>query len=180
MGIPTLIATNSDPTDVASIEFTSGIDGTYDEYMFVFINVAPRTNSQDFLVQFNAAGASDFDEYITSTTFRTYHYQDDSATGGVNYFFAGDQGQGTAYQMLLDDVTNTSASSLSGVLNLFAPSNTAYAKHFYCRVCGRATGDYMQDFHAAGYINTALAIDEISFKFAAGNMDGVIQMYGIA
>jgi hypothetical protein len=30
-----------------------------------------------------------------------------------------------------------------------------------------------------GYINTALAIDEVSFKMSSGNFDGTIQMWGL-
>jgi hypothetical protein len=35
----------------ASIEFTSGIDSTYKEYVFYFVNIHPATDDQDF--QFN-------------------------------------------------------------------------------------------------------------------------------
>ena len=178
MGIPTLISTAT-ASDAASVDITSGIDSTYDEYMFVFTDVAARTNSQDFMVQFNADGGSGFNETITSTSFRTYHYEDDSASS-LDYFGAGDLAQGTGYQLLIDDITNTSASSLGGILHLFSPSSTTYVKHFYCRISGRATNLYLQDAYTSGYVNTTTAIDEISFKFASGNMDGVIQMYGIA
>ena len=40
MGIPTLIATNTESGDAASA-FTSGIDGTYDEYMYVCTDINP-------------------------------------------------------------------------------------------------------------------------------------------
>ena len=75
---------------------------------------------------------------------------------------------------------NGSDESGAGILHLFSPSSTTYAKHFYCRISGRATNLYLQDAYTSGYVNTTTAIDEISFKFASGNMDGVIQMYGIA
>ena len=40
--------------------------------------------------------------------------------------------------------------------------------------------EYSFDFFTAGYVNVTGAIDEISFKMSSGNMDGVIQLYGIA
>jgi hypothetical protein len=36
----------------ANISFTSGIDSTYDEYIFKFINIHPATDAVDFLLIF--------------------------------------------------------------------------------------------------------------------------------
>ena len=37
------------------------------------------------------------------------------------------------------------------------------------------------DNYTAGYFNTTSAIDEIQFKFEAGNIDsGVIKLYGVS
>ena len=43
----------------ASISFTSGIDSTYDEYMFVFINMNPASDAVTFRFQINASGQTD-------------------------------------------------------------------------------------------------------------------------
>jgi hypothetical protein len=41
-------------------------------------------------------------------------------------------------------------------------------------------GDFSIQEVGAGYINTTAAIDEISFKFSAGNIDaGTIKMFGV-
>ena len=52
-GGPTLISTATCSTS-SSIEFTTGIDDTYDKYMFVFINIHPSSNGNfrlDFMVK---------------------------------------------------------------------------------------------------------------------------------
>ena len=52
MGIPTLISTST-ASDASSIAITSGIDSTYDEYMFVMTDIGPASDSVDFSIQFN-------------------------------------------------------------------------------------------------------------------------------
>ena len=49
----------------ASLDFTSGIDSTYGEYIFKFYNVSPATDNARFEFQVNASGQSGYNEYIT-------------------------------------------------------------------------------------------------------------------
>ena len=177
MGIPTLISTATASND-ASVDITSGIDSTYDEYMFVCTDINPATDGQNFTVQFNAAAASGFNETITSTFFRAYHAEDDSATA-LQYEASRDQAQGTAYQPLTSTAGNGADESCAGIVHLFSPSNTTYVTHFYSRFTMNSSDSEAFDEYCAGYVNATAAVDEISFKFASGNMDGVIQMYGI-
>jgi len=179
MGIPTLIADNSsDTTDLASYEITSGIDSTYDEYMFVFTDIGPATDGTDFLFQCNVAGESGFNETMTTTTFQSYHNEADNSAA-MTYFGTLDQAQGTAYQNIADNLGNGADESFSGILHLFSPSSTTYVKHFYARTSAYNLNDVLEDQFTAGYFNVTGAIDEIEFKMASGNFDGSIQMFGI-
>ena len=82
---------------------------------------------------------------------------------------------------MYEDAGADSDQSGAGVLTLYAPSSTTYVKHFVARTQYSQEGNYSMEYGTAGYINTTAAIDEISFKFASGNIDaGVIKMYGIA
>ena len=176
----TLIATATSDGSDSSLGFTSGIDSTYDVYEFVLTNIHPETADQDFEFQVNASGGSGFNETITSTFFYAY-----SAEGGgdasVAYVTAEDQAQGTAYQHLVPHQGGAVEESLSGILTLYAPSDTTYVKHFMARFNGNLTATYSIDNHIAGYINTTTAIDEIDFKFASGEIQGgEIKMYGLA
>tara|TARA_Y100000034_G_scaffold106757_1_gene135711 strand:+ start:780 stop:1310 length:531 start_codon:yes stop_codon:yes gene_type:complete len=174
--IPTLISTATE-TDVVSIDITSGIDSTYDHYMFVCTDINPATDGQNFAFQVNAAGASGFNETMTTTFWKSKHRTDD--TTYFAYTTSQDQAQGTAYQNLVLTTGSGTEESLAGILHLFSPSNTTYVTHFYSRFTNNESSDYIEDTFVAGYINTTAAIDEISFKNSSGNMDGVIQMYGI-
>jgi hypothetical protein len=163
----------------ATLEFTSGIDSTYNEYQFQFVNMHPQTSS-DFKFQVNATDGADFnDSLITSTHFRTWQRED-----GSEYFFGysdgHDQAQVAGYQIMINGVDNAADNGCSGVLTLYAPSSTTYVKHFTSRAHSVNGGDYSQDSFSAGYINDTTAIDEISFKFNSGNIDtGTIYMYGV-
>ena len=166
-------------TDQASISFTSGIDNTYKEYVFVFTNINPAANDVRFTFQVNAVGGSGFDETITSTVFNAYHREDNGGTPGVAYSTGLDQAQGTAYQNLTDSVGPGSDECAAGKLHLFNPSSTTYVKNFYAESNAiDYSGPYSINNFSAGYINTALAIDEVSFKMSSGNFDGTIRMYG--
>ena len=178
MGIPTLISTAT-PSGAASVAITSGIDSTYDEYMFVFTDMGPATDGTDPQFQCSTDSGSNYNVTMTTTVFRSYHAEaDNEAT--LSYQTGGDQAQGTAYQQLLYYVGSGADESWVGILHLFSPSNTTYVKHFYSTIQGyRGDNASAQNF-VAGYFDTTSAIDAISFKMSSGNLDGVIQMYGIA
>ena len=91
----------------ASISFTSGIDSTYDVYIFKFMEINPATNSAAFQFQ---AGSS-YNPTMTTTTFRAYHFETDAS--GFSYT-GEDQAQGTGFQSLGGDVGNDADQSIAG------------------------------------------------------------------
>ena len=163
----------------ASISFTTGIDSTYKEYMFIFNNIHPATDGAFFTFQANASGESGFNETITSTMFRAFHIEATDASG-VGYQTTADQAQGTSYnQIFFDGISNGSDSSGSGTLHLFNPSDTTFVKHFIANTLhmNPTGGEGPIHSFAAGYFNTTSAITEIDFKMTSGNIDaGTIQM----
>jgi hypothetical protein len=173
----TLITTNTS-SDAATSDFTTGIDNTYKLYIFKYYDVNPATDSADFTFQANVADESGFNETVTSTAWRAYHYEDDSVTA-LGYRTADDQAQGTAFIKLAPVVGNGADESCAGELHLFNPSNTTYVKHFYATTQEYFASDASREFFAAGYFNVTGAIDEIQFKMSSGNMDAVISMYGV-
>jgi hypothetical protein len=155
------------------------LDSTYNEYLFTFNNIHPATDNVEFRFQVNKAGASGFNETITSTAFQAYHDEADSATA-LEYRTDYDQAQGTAFQPISNTVGNGNDESISGSLHLFNPSSTTFVKHYLARTNTYYYGDITVDMHHAGYINTTEAIDEVQFKFSSGNIDaGDICLYGI-
>ena len=167
----------SDGSD-ATASFTSSIDSTYKEYLFIFTNIHPESNDISFSFQANASGGSGYNETITSTSFFSYHREDD--VSGMAYSTGGDQAQGTSFQNISDSIGNANDEAVSGWLRLFDPSNTTFVKHFMsCAIANMHSEGAYQPFRG-GYINTTSAIDEVQFKFSSGEIQGgKIQMFGV-
>lgn len=163
----------------SSVEFTSGIDSTYDRYMFVFVDVNPATDNQDFQFQVSTDGGSSYGVTMTTTWFKTEHGET-HGSADVDYQTHMDLAQSTSYQSITQGTGSDADQSASGILNLFSPSSTTYVKHFYSKLAHCRFNDGTQTAYSAGYVNSTSAVDAINFKFASGNFDGKIKMYGIA
>ena len=163
----------------SSISFTSGIDSTYKEYMFIFNNIHPQTTGVHLTFQGSTDGGSNYNTTITSTMFRAYHLENDSGAD-VNYITSSDLAQSTSYQPIIQttSVNNADDDNMSGYLHLFNPSSNIYVKHFISNCNASSDGGW--NSYLAGYFNTTLPINSIDFKFNSGNIDdGTIQMFGI-
>ena len=162
----------------SAITFNSGITSTYGEYIFKFYNINPATDGENFTFQANAVDASGYNETMTTTYVNAYHFEDDSATS-LAYTAARDQGQGTGYQQLSDNVGNEADQSCVGELHLFNPAGTTYVKHFTATMQEYADDSVSSQKLVAGYFNITAAIDDIQFKMSSGNFDGKIKMWGV-
>ena len=176
-----LIATQT-ASSSSTISFTSGIDSTYKEYIFKFINIHPADVSE---FQFNLSSDSGSNYNVTKTTtfFRPTH-RENGADGGITYRTPADLAQGTGFQSLtqaLGDTAVDNDAGASGYLHLFNPSSTTFVKHFIAEVQHVHNNDYSMDVFVAGYGNTTSAIDAVQFKASSGNIDsGTIKLYGVS
>jgi hypothetical protein len=164
----------------ASISFTSGIDSTYKEYLFYFVNIHPATDSADFFFNLSTDSGSTYNVTKTSTFFGAYN--DESGTSNtLGYFSAEDLAQSTSDQKLFNDLGNGNDETLSGSLHLFNPSSTTFVKHFISNIHGYNGGNFAINSFIAGYGNTTSSIDAVKFVMSSGNIDsGDILLYGIA
>jgi hypothetical protein len=163
----------------ASISFTSGIDSTYKEYMFIFNNIHPQTDTTDFVFNCSTDGGSSYNVTKTTTHFDAYHNESGSSAV-LGYNTAYDLAQSTAFQILSYAISADADGSTSGYMSLFNPSDTTFVKHFIAVTNETQYNDYTVNGYIAGYMNTTSAIDAVQFKMASGNIDdGTIQMFGI-
>ncbi len=169
----------------ANISFTTGLDSTYDEYIFSFINIHPATDQVAFQFNLSTDGGSNYNVTKTTTFFMGYHDEADTEAG-VAYFTAYDLAQSTSFQNLIfPTLSNDNDSNTSGSLTLFNPSSTTYVKHFISRLnctveASGGSSPYSEDVYVAGYGNTTSAVNAIQFKMSSGNIDdGIIKMYGV-
>ena len=178
-GALNLISTTT-ASSSATLDITSGIDSTYKEYVFKFINMHPASDGIYLQFQGNVAGGSGFNETITSSNFIAYHFEDGSDQA-LSYNAGGDLAQGTGFQRLSQNVGNDADQCVSGFLHLFEPSSTTFVKHFVATTNTIADDNGPANSFVAGYFNTTSAIDEIQFKMSSGNIDsGVIKLYGVS
>ena len=179
-GAMTLLSTVT-ASSSATISFTSGIDSTYDSYVFKFYEIHPATDNQQFAFQADTGTNTNYNQAITSTTFRAYHIEGDNDQG-LGYVAGEDQAQGTAFQKLTagGTVGADADQNASGELQIFSPSSSTFVKHFIGRSSGSHASNYATDFYVAGYFNLTTALTRFQFKMLSGNIDsGTIKLYGI-
>ena len=179
-GALNLISTQT-ASSSSTISFTSGIDDTYDEYVFRFYNIHPSVDGEKCGFQANASGGSGYNETMTTTFFHCAHNESDSDAGPLEYEAGYDLAQGSTFQRITRNTGNANDECWSGYLHLFNPSSTTFVKHFIAVTQSIQGNEYSDNSFIAGYFNTTSAIDEIQFKMESGNIDsGVIKLYGIS
>ena len=180
--IKSLTATGT-PAVITFVDGTSDVvfDNTYNEYQFYFVNIHPGTDNKIFQFQVNAVGDTGFNTSpITSTTFRAYHDEADSAAT-LAYRPDMDEANDANYQDLSEWGSTEDDASISGVLTIYDPSSTTYVKHFIAETNDNYDGTSLGNYHVAGYINDTTAIDEINFMMDSGDIQsGTIYMYGVS
>ena len=183
-GAMTLIKsqTASSSSTISFVHGTSDVvlDSTYPIYLFKFININPSADEAEFLCNGSIDAGSNYNVTKTTTSFRSYHQEDDSSQG-VDYVAGEDLAQSTSAWKLAYAVGNAADESNCGEMWLFNPSSTTYVKHFIARnhfYHGYSSG-YSVDHYSAGYFNNTNDIDAIQFSVNSGTFDGIIKLYGL-
>ena len=161
----------------ANLSFTSGIDSTYKEYMFLCVNLHPASEGR-MNIKFRDGGSA-FDAVCTGNNFSAYNTEDASAQA----LYAENEMVSTqnATVPLIRNVGSVSDASAVIIIHLFHPSDTTFIKHYLITDTysyGASYGSFSD--RKGGYINTASAIDGVQFVMSSGDIDsGEIAMYGL-
>ena len=179
-GVWNLIETFTSDGSDATADFTSGIDSTYDEYVFKFINIHPETDDVQFQFQADTGTNTSYNQTITSTFFQYYHTEND-VHGGGGYVTSNDQAEGTAFQPLLHGIGGDNDQNVNGTLQIFSPSSSTFVKHFIATGNRSSSDDASISEFCAGYFNTTTALTRVQFKMSADEIQaGSISLYGIS
>ena len=163
----------------ATIDFTSGIDSTYKEYIFKFINIHPSAYAS-LQFQTSTNGGSSYGVTVTSTVIQTTH-DESGASSSLAYETGLDLAQSTNFQNLGNGEANDNDASSSGFLHIFEPNSDTFVKHFIGTYSTFDTAPTLIVERVAGYFNTTSAINAVQFKMSSGNIDsGVIKLYGVS
>lgn len=176
-----LLTTNT-ASSSSSLSFTSKLNSTYSEYIFLFNNIHASANAK-FTFQASTDSGSNYNTTCTSTAFGSAHNESGSFTQ-LAYSTGSDAAQSTSFiPISVEQFPTDNDDSYSGYLHLFSPSDTTFVKHFISSssyVSYSSPAKYVGNDFIAGYFNTTSAIDAIQFKMESGNIDsGTIQMFGV-
>jgi len=177
--IKTLTASSSSTLSFVNGSSSVVFNSTYDSYVFKFINIHPANNTAYLTFQGSTNTGSSYGIAIVSTAFYSRHSESGSGAE-LDYNGSADLAQSTDFQRISQGVGNGNDESCSGTLQIFAPADTTFIKHFIARMPTYQSSNYIYDQYTEGYINTTSSIDAIQFKFSSGNIDaGTIKMYGV-
>ena len=181
-GVPTgslILLSTQTASSSANISFTSGIDSTYDSYVFKFYNIHPATDNVQFEFNMSTDSGSNYNVTKTSSFFYSGHNESGTNTY-LEYNVTQDLAQSTAFQPIAHEVGNDADQSCSGSLQLFNPASTTYVKHFIANTNIGQINNYTYNAYSAGYGNTTSAINAIKFQMSSGNIDsGEILLFGV-
>ena len=168
----------------ATLSFTSGIDSTYKEYIFKFIDIHPSStdvNGESFKFNFSIDGGSNYNVAKTSTFFYALNTEADS--NYFSYYNGGDLGNSTGDQIVTSELGGDNDQSVAGFLHLFDPSNTVGVKHFIAQFNEARASDGSEANYLSGYANTTSAINAVQFSMTRSGetiQSGSIKLYGIS
>ena len=180
-------ATTDGDDGAATMDFTSGIDSTYDVYLFELNGMIPHGTDQ-LAVQADIGTATSYAQTNTSVGNTFYHAAADNSVGhgghqgptdnDTDLFKFGPPQKGSGS----DD--NEDRGAVGGYMYLFNPSSTVFEKHFIMKMGGTANSGgahYSELYESAGYFQQTAAITRIRFKYNGGSRidGGRITMYGL-
>jgi len=181
-----LLTESSISAGTANVDFTSNINSTYKEYLFIFNNIHVTTNGEaTFGFQVSTNGGTSYGVSCQSTMISNFNNEVGDSNGFIHY-------NGGALDTSTDTQIFTSGGNgndndqcVSGLLKLYNPSSTTFQKHFASMACNYQDSDYINGDYVMGYFNTTSAINAVRFipgrLSAATNLDdGVIQMFGVS
>ena len=174
-----ILISSQTASNSASISFTTGIDSTYKEYQFYFINIRPATDATHFRFNLSTDSGSNYNVTKTTTHFNAFHAEADNDTS-LAYETGWDLAQSTSDQVLCWETGRGADECVGGSMQLFNPSSTTYVKHFIANINQYYSANYSINHYVAGYGNTTSAINAIRFQMSSGNIaDGTIAMFGV-
>ena len=180
-------ATTDADDGTATMDFTTGIDSTYDVYKFVLNGMIPDGTAQ-LHFQVDTGTNTNYNQTVTTMQRAVSHKGDGSAFGddghgGPQDNDAANAALGIAQKGDGDD-DNQDRGAVGGYLYLYNPASTVFEKHFLSKLTGSGmagTNAYFECHENAGYFQQTAAITRIRFVYPSVNIRaGRISMYGMA
>lgn len=162
-----LISTQS-PSGVTSVDFTSGIDGTYDEYELHIINLVPAADATLYLRTDSAGGAS-FDAGASD-----YEYAIDVGGSIVSSTAAAQINLSGSFS-----VESTDDTGFCGIVRIYKPATSKKCQFTWVAACV-STGPTLRTINAAGQRLAVDIVNAVRILYNGVNIaSGTIALYGV-
>ena len=158
-----------------SVDFTSYIDGTYDEYIVTVSAYVPSTDGTDLFLRTSTDGGASFDSGGSDYAYRTISGPTDntvvnannSETAGAISLFAG------------DTAGNDTGEASHLTLHLHAPSDTNKTLMRWFAEMSASDGKF-RFYHGIGVRHAVADVDALRFLSSAGTIaSGEFKLYGV-
>lgn len=161
----------------AAIDFTSGIDGTYDEYIISILGLKPQTDATALWMRTSTNGGSSFD---SGSGEYGWGYNSVHGAGADSAYDSGTSGD-TKIQLSESKISSASGDTMNGIVRVFRPSITDKT------VIGFQTFHVDADDGSAIYHSSGMGmrisaadVDAIRFFMSSGNISsGEFKLYGV-
>lgn len=158
----------------SELTFTSDIDSSYDNYIFIGTSIIPATDGAELRIRTSSNGGTSYDSGGTDYQYE-YEGRDTSpaSTSG--------QSTGASSIMMVAAIGNdsTSGESFDFEARMSNPASTSVRTSFYGRGTGMTTGAVRFRNEFSGERKEKAAVNAVRFYMSSGNMSGTIRMYAI-
>lgn len=156
----------------ASLDFTSCISSTYDEYVFEFVNILPATSGALLWMRMGTGAGPTFD---TGANYSYRYWRLASGTAVVS--------ASAATKIILTDASeNSSLYGIVGRATLYQPQSTSVRKMVSSDLFFDQTGGPAFERNLSmGIYDSTTAVTGLQFLMSSGNItSGTIRCYGLA
>jgi len=166
-----LIATTT-ASGVAAVDFTTGINSTYDAYLFVLTSVIPATTNTKLYMRTSSNSGSSFDAGATDYAYAMTGLDDaagtlNAASGGTTQILINNKAAGASY------------SGITAAIYLHKPSASQRCQVTYTS-SALDNGGLLGSVSGAGSRQATGVVNAVRFLFSSGNIaSGEFKLYGL-
>lgn len=161
----------------ATLDFTSFISSTYDEYVFEIVSLIAATNTVNFIMRMGTGAGPTYDSGANYSFDDFIYRSGGTATGGA-------AGQTSIAINYTGTAVNNGTAAQAGVFaafRLFDPQSTALYKIVDGRTAYFDSGGFRVGVIFRGAYESTTAVTAVRFLFSSGNItSGTIRVYGVA
>lgn len=157
-----------------SIDFTSGIDSTYEEYVLVAKDVTPVTNATNLYMRISEDSGANWKAGASDYRYAIQHNNQAAVAGNLG-------STGTTQMLIANSLGSSTPMSLDARIHIFSPSGSVKNKLFvgdYTYL--PSDGVFQMGKIGAMYAGSVNAINGIRLLMSSGNISsGTFSLYGV-